>query len=257
MDNLRKYGKPPFCLAIVHGGPGASGEMASLACELAHRTGVLEPLQTAASVAGQREELANILAEHAMLPVILLGFSWGAWLSLLLTARYPAYVQKLLLVSSGGFNEEDGAQTEETRQSRLDSETKREIASLKAVLHNPALPESNKSLARLGKILARADAYDPLADDTPVDCRLDIFQSVWQEAMTMRRSGELLRQAQNIRCPVVAIHGDYDPHPAAGVKRLAAVVKDFRFILLPHCGHKPWLEREAKEKFLELVAQEL
>jgi len=27
MENLRKYGKSPFSVAVVHGGPGAPGEM--------------------------------------------------------------------------------------------------------------------------------------------------------------------------------------------------------------------------------------
>jgi pimeloyl-ACP methyl ester carboxylesterase len=56
----------------------------------------------------------------------------------------------------------------------------------------------------------------------------------------------------------VAIHGDYDPHPAEGVREpLSKVLKDFRFILLEHCGHLPWIEREAREGFFELVRGEL
>ena len=44
----------------------------------------------------------------------------------------------------------------------------------------------------------------------------------------------------------MAIHGDYDPHPASGVKEpLSRILRDFRFILLDHCGHTPWKEVEA------------
>jgi len=71
MTNLRKYGKAPFGVALLHGGPGASGEMAPVARELSADWGVLEPLQTAASVEGQIEELHGVLNDNADLPVIL------------------------------------------------------------------------------------------------------------------------------------------------------------------------------------------
>ncbi len=31
MKNLKVYGKPPFNVAVIHGGPGAPGEMAPMA----------------------------------------------------------------------------------------------------------------------------------------------------------------------------------------------------------------------------------
>ncbi|HLC23076.1 MAG TPA: hypothetical protein VJL08_01335 [Dehalococcoidia bacterium] len=52
MKNLRKYGDKPYGVAIIHGGPGAPGEMAPVALELSAVTGILEPLQTATSLEG-------------------------------------------------------------------------------------------------------------------------------------------------------------------------------------------------------------
>ena len=65
-------------MAVIHGGPGAAGEMAAVANELASNWGILEPLQTATSLQGQVEELKTVLEKNASLPVILIGFSWGA-----------------------------------------------------------------------------------------------------------------------------------------------------------------------------------
>lgn len=45
-EKLRTYGQAPFKGAVLHGGPGAPGEMAPVAKELARFCGVLEPLQT-------------------------------------------------------------------------------------------------------------------------------------------------------------------------------------------------------------------
>lgn len=89
MKNLRTYGTPPFNLAVIHGGPGAPGEMAPVAKELSSLGGVLEPLQTKATLEDQLRELRAILEENGALPVTLIGFSWGAMLSFIFTARYP------------------------------------------------------------------------------------------------------------------------------------------------------------------------
>ena len=89
MKNLRKYGKAPFKVAVIHGGPGAPGEMAPVARELSLVSGVLEPLQTAATIEGQIGELKDILKKNGHLPVTLIGWSWGAWLSFIFAAQYP------------------------------------------------------------------------------------------------------------------------------------------------------------------------
>ena len=105
MNNIRIYGTAPFNIALVHGGPGAPGEMAPLARELASEMGVLEPLQTAGSIDGQVEELKDILEKHGNPPLIMGGFFWGAWLSFIVAAQYPSLVKKLILVSSPPFTE--------------------------------------------------------------------------------------------------------------------------------------------------------
>ena len=92
MKNLRIYGAPPFSIAVIHGGPGAAGEMAPVARELAVSCGGLEPIQTATSLEGQVEELKNVLENEAGLPVTLVGFSWGAWFSFIIAARYPPII---------------------------------------------------------------------------------------------------------------------------------------------------------------------
>ena len=90
-----------------------------------------------------------------------------------------------------------------------------------------------------------------------MDLRGDVYQGVWQEADEMRRSGELLALARRIRCPVVAIHGDYDPSPAEGVQEpLAAALEEFRFVLLARCGHTPWRERQARDEFYRVLKRE-
>ena len=259
MKNLRTYGAAPYSIAVIHGGPGAPGQMAPVARELSRDYGVLEPLQTFATLDGQVEELRDIIEKHGNPPVVLIGSSWGAMLSYIFAARHSALVKKLIMVGSAVFDDRYAAGIQKTRLSRLEAEAKHEVYALVKDLNDDVVGDKNKLLARLGELFTKADAYDAITLDTEVlEVRFDIHDGVWGDAMRLRDSGELLKLGKKIRCSVVAIHGDYDPHPAEGVREpLSKVLKDFRFILLEHCGHLPWIEREAREGFFELVRGEL
>jgi len=258
-QNLRKYGNPPFHVCLVHGGPGAVGEMAPVARELSSKFGVLEPLQTAESVHGQVEELRDVLKAKGDPPMILIGFSWGAWLSYLLAAHHPKLVRKLIFVSSGPFEEMYTKNIHRTRMSRLSEKERLEVESLMRKIEDPETDDKNELFERFGRLISKADVYDPITIESE-DIRFDLdqFQKVWPEAEKLRQSGELLKLGKQIRCPVVAIHGDYDPHPAKGVQEpLSRILKDFRFVLLQKCGHKSWIERQAKERFLHVLEKEI
>jgi len=262
MRNLRTYGNPPFSVAVIHGGPGAGGEMAPVARELADDYGVLEPIQTAGTLEGQVMELRQVLESHGSHPVTLVGFSWGAWLSFIVAARHPGLVKKLILVGSGPFEERYVPALQAARLRRLDAGERAEYEALLRDLDNPAVEDKDRLLARLGGLVLKADAFDPLpglcGDADRVGPHGDIYQGVWDDAVKMRRSGALLRLAQHIQCPVLAVHGDADPHPAEGVEKpLAGVLADFQFVLLENCGHTPWIERRAREPFYRVVRSAL
>jgi pimeloyl-ACP methyl ester carboxylesterase len=259
MEPLRKYGNRPFTVAVVHGGPGAAGEMAPVAREISSLAGVLEPLQTAATLQGQVRELKAILEEDGALPVTLIGFSWGAMLSFIFAARHPSLVGKLVLIGSGPYEERYAAGITDTRLGRLDGDEREEALALMAALDDPAIGDKDTSLARLGELMSRADSYDPLPHDSEIlEVRYDIYRGVWEQAAELRSSGKLLELGKKVRCPVVAIHGDHDPHPSAGVKApLSRVLKDFRFILLEKCGHRPWIERGVRDRFYSILRNEV
>jgi len=199
------------------------------------------------------------MREHGNLPVTLIGHSWGAWLSLIFAARYPAMVRKLILVCSGPFEEVYAPQITETRMSRMSEEEKVRLRLLIDALESP---KRNKAdlFSLYGALLSKTDAYDLLPADRSyvIEFQENVYQEAWIEALQLRRSGGLIALAKQVRCPVVAIHGDYDPHPAEGVEKpLRDAIGDFRFILLEKCGHEPWKERAAKDRFYEILIKEL
>lgn len=236
--------------------------MEPVARELARNRGILEPIQTATSLEGQVGELRRVLESYGEPPVVLIGFSWGAWLSFIVAARYPRLAKKLFLIGSGPFEERYVEELHETRMSRLSKAEREAFYSVVRSLEDPATRDKDSDLVRLGALAGKADTYDPISKSSEgvdtIGPRADIFEGVWQEAAGLRRRGELLKLGREITCPVVAIHGDHDPHPAEGVKKpLEAVLGRFRFVLLEHCGHKPWIERKARDEFFRVLEQEI
>lgn len=109
----------------------------------------------------------------------------------------------------------------------------------------------------------KADSYNSLPHDGDNDIQKShlqskIYEKVWSEADELRRSGKLLDYGKKITCPVIAIQGDYDSHPSEGVEKpLSTTLRNFRFIGIKRCGHHPWFEKEAKDKFYEILIREL
>jgi pimeloyl-ACP methyl ester carboxylesterase len=259
---LRTYGAAPFRVVVLHGGPGALGSMAPVARVLGAEWGVLEPLLSALSIEGQVQDLRSLLERSGAAPVTLIGSSWGAMLSFIFAARYPALVGKLLLVGSGPYEARYAEGIDQIRWNRLNDDERRQEQDLLAALEDPAGEDKNAVFAQLGALSTRTDTYDSVsqveAGEEGIEVRYDVFAHVWPEAAQLRASGQLLDLGKQIHCSVVAIHGEYDPHPSAGIREpLARVLSDFRFVLLPRCGHEPWMERYARDEFYRLLREDL
>jgi len=259
MYNPKKHGKPPYKVIVIHGGPGSPGEMATVAKELSVKFGVLEPLQTKSSVNEQIRELHSLIKYSSETPVKLIGHSWGAWLAYMFTSEYPSIVEKLILIGAGAFEEQYTLDITGIRMDRLSVKDRQTIQKLLVLLNSPRESLLNEPYDQLIKLMIKADSYEllPLKNET-FEFQYEIFRSVWTEAEEMRKSGELLKYAEKISCPVTAIHGDYDPHSWKGVKEpLSRILSDFKFIKLEKCGHYPWYENLAKDKFYDVLIREL
>jgi pimeloyl-ACP methyl ester carboxylesterase len=259
MSNCRIYGKSPYKVALLHGGPGAAGTLKELAQMLSNDRGILEPLQTKDSLAGQVEELRETLDQHADLPVTLIGHSWGAMLGFIFTATHPTYVNKLIMVGSGLFDSKYVKNIIETRISRLSEDKQTQLKKLEATFKENN-NVSDELFYQFGKLMEEVDSFDPikLSDNEVMKGQYHIYKSVWPEAAKMRERGELLALGKKIKCPVVAIHGNFDPHTYQGIQEpLSTVINNFTFILLYKCGHEPWIERYAKDQFMNLISVHL
>ena len=259
MQNLRKYGNPPYTVVLVHGGPGAAGTMEGVAKKISAHRGVIEAIQTRYSIDSLLLELRGVVSLHGNPPLTLIGHSWGAWLSILFASKYPDQVKKLILVAAAPLEEKYASKIMETRLERLDE---KDAGALFRLMNQINIAPQNKKdplFLDIAELMRKTDAFQPESTSyRNVTLDFKIYESVWTEAEKMRSSGELLQHAGRVSCPVLAIHGDYDPHPYNGVKLpLGKAIKDFRFLLLEKCGHEPWNEISAKNSFYDILEKEI
>lgn len=256
-QTVRTYGIQPYEIGLLHGGPGAAGEMKPLAEALSQYFGILELLQTKKTIGEQVEELYGQLDFFAKTPIILVGFSWGAWLGVLFAAKYPKIVRKLILISSGSLESKYNQDLMRVRLNRL-SKQKREEAEriISQINSNHA---DNKTFKRFGELMTIADSFNYLpVDNECIEFNMDVYQSVWAEASKLRETNGLTNCLKKIECPVVAFHGSFDPHPIEGVEKpLSELLENFKMIRLDKCGHTPWKEKFAKDSFYQLLVEEL
>src|SRR2546422_3185144 len=91
---VREYGTGMQPVMVLHGGPAAAGDVASLARELGEQWHVFEPFQRSSgrplTVATHVQDLDDLVREYCgeKLPV-LVGHSWGAMLALAYAAGHP------------------------------------------------------------------------------------------------------------------------------------------------------------------------
>ena len=258
MANFRTYGAQPYDLVLLHGGPGAAGAMAPVAGRLAISFGVLEPLMLSLSINEQLEDLNSTIINNSSMPLFFIGHSWGAWLCILYAAKFPDMVKKIVMIGAPPFEEKYTHMVNETRLSRLNDKEKIEFSRTQVMLNNNSsrigsLPPGFISL------LTRADVYEALPNETITsDFSPSVYSNIWSEASEMRKTGKLLEFVKEVKCPIVAIHGDYDPHPADGVREpLSAILTNFRFNLIERCGHYPWMEKYGKDILYKIFYKEM
>ena len=118
------------------------------------------------------------MKKYANEPVILIGFSWGAWLSFIVAANYPSLVKKLILIGAGPFEEKYADEIEKTRLSHLNEREKTEYKTITEKFGQGNAGE--EIIKRLGEIASKADSYDAMdSEPEEVDFSAEIFKSVW------------------------------------------------------------------------------
>jgi pimeloyl-ACP methyl ester carboxylesterase len=266
MLRVRRYGTSGDPVVLLHGGPGLPGYLAPVARALQDRWRVLEPFQrmreeTPLTVALHVADLDEVIEEHCGTePVALVGSSWGGTLGLSFAARRPERVRRLVLVGCGPLDLAGRKAASRNLESRLPREVKRRLAALNVTLAGERDEDRRDQLFRDScDLLFPHYSHDPLTLDLEIaHCDHRGNRESWDDMIRLQHEGIVPAEFRDVRAPVVALHGDTDPHPPEVARAaLHRLLPDLRFRLLERCGHFPWIERHARDEFFRLLEEAL
>ena len=94
----------------------------------------------------------------------------------------------------------------------------------------------------------KAQSFEPLEPiDNPMPADAAGYMETWQDVLKLQREGCEPAAFKAIRCPVLMLHGDDDPHPGRATRNvLRQVIPQLEFVGIARCGHEPWRERHAR-----------
>jgi proline iminopeptidase len=264
---------------VLHGGPGADHQyllpqMLELARERElifydQRGGGRSRTDDPAPITWQThaEDLAAVVRELEIDPLILIGYSWGGLLAMLYTveamgssgeqhaaldaeSRFPA-PQSLVLIDPAPITREHRAEFEAEFARRQQGET---IQALRRELSESGLRERDPDAYRQRSFELSVAGYfaDPTRahDLTPFRVVGRVQQSVWASLGDF----DLVPSLRRLTIPALIVHGRQDPIPLASSEAAAAALHA-RLVILEKCGHVPYVEQptslfEAVREFL-------
>jgi pimeloyl-ACP methyl ester carboxylesterase len=248
----RAYGESGASVIVLHGGPGAAGEMAPVARGLAGSFRVLEPFQRAGTtgpltVADHVADLRDLIWCHSgERPVAIVGFSWGAMLALAFAAAHPDLAGPLVLIGCGSFDTACRARFRAIVDGRTSDSLRLRLERLAAEIPNPD-----------ERFRTRASLIRPLyshclisGDEEPLECDARAHDETWADMMRLQEEGIYPAAFTAIPSPVLMLHGAVDPHPGRMIwTSLRPYLPQIEYHEWALCGHYPWLEKEVRNEF--------
>lgn len=253
---IGQFGEGEHCIIVLHGGPGSPGGAEPIARRLSTRFTTYSPWQRGSggiklSVDIHIEDLNSLI--DAVSPdnaPALVGESWGAMLGLAFASKYPQKVSCIALIGCGTF-------TENARQ-KLTDERKTRIK--KHIINNPEFINDLKLpyIEQVMKWHMVTDTYcridQKIIETIDEDFDRQAYDETWNDMVRCQKEGLYPLQFTNICCPVVMIHGDYDPHPGKMTKEyLKTYIKQLEYKELEKCGHSPMIEKYAYNDFYNFL----
>ncbi|MCM1259230.1 MAG: alpha/beta hydrolase [Roseburia sp.] len=249
---VRLYGKPPYKIVLVHGGPGDIGSLKGFAKELNElsQIGVVEAIQSKYTIDELVEELHDQIRENCSGKVFLAGHSWGAWLAALFAEKYSELISHIILIGSGPLEDKYVSEIGTRRFQNLSEE---DHVIFQRLFDNQAADED---MEKIPNILEKSDNYclQDREKHKADEADSEMHNKVWSEAARLRTGGELLKSFKNIKSKIILIQGESDPHPVKGV---TTPLQDngipCETHILEKCGHSPFMEKYAKDEFYKIL----
>jgi len=238
-------------VVLLHGGPGASHDYLRPQLDALWAPGrqLVYYDQRASGKSpsdgpapGWREHVADLEALRGVLGderLTLVGYSWGGLLAMLYAVEHPTRVARLALLSPAPSSAADRP----AARARLAAAGQRpEVAELRRIfVEKEGLPPGSSPRDRRHRFALAVAGYfaNPLlaADLTPFVVQQRVEEAVWKSL----EGYDLGMSLRALDIPSLVIHGEEDPIPVDTARRTAELLRA-ELIVLPHCGHVPYVE---------------
>lgn len=245
---------PP--LVLLHGGPGAHHDYLYPQClELAktHRVFTYDQRgggrsrtddRTPITWRTQVEDLALIVSEFDLLPLTLVGYSWGGLLAMLyaiesMTNTTVAGPTQLALISPAPITRGWRKEFEQNLSARQQSAV---VERFRTELNESGLRERDLAAYRQRAFEISVAGYfaDPerAASLTPFRVTGRVQQSIWESLGDF----DLRESLSRYQTRAIVIHGRQDPIPLDSARAAAHALRA-GMVELDECGHVPYVEQ--------------
>ena len=240
-------------LLLLHGGPGAHHDyLLPQMLHLAARYDVLlydqrgggrsktdDPAPVTAQVLV--DDLVAVVAEFGLVPLSLVGYSWGAMLAMLAAIDGRLRPARMVLLDPAPLTRQWREQFEAEFSARMRGPA---VTRLREELATSGLKERDPAAYRQRAFelsVAGYFAHPERANDlTPFRVMGKVQQSVWASLGDY----DLTAQLALVQVPALVVHGRQDPIPLAS-SGAAARALGAEFVVLEECGHVPYVEQPA------------
>lgn len=192
------------------------------------------------------EDIETIRKSLNLDKIILLGHSWGGFVSMKYAIQYPEHLDKLILMGTMPASQEEF--------SLFLKEVAKRLAPLQdklQVIESTDLFKSGdpETVEQQNKIVFQTYLYNP-EDINKLNLLLprqgilsgfkvlellcgDIFMKPYH----------IFKELATIKCPTLILHGDSDPISYQMAEHIHQAIPDSQFIKIDHCGHFPYIEQ--------------
>jgi len=115
--------------------------------------------------------------------------------------------------------------------------------------------DENDRLGAMGELLLPSYSFDPVETGLEMErCDARAYHETWDDMMRLQEAGVYPASLAGITIPVLMLHGDVDPHPGPMIRdSLVLHLPQILYREMKHCGHYPWLEKEASGEFFAIL----